>query len=208
MNRDIVPFPDTTDTSLATVEGQWHDVEPEPLSIEDYNLLKQGLARTGRAAYRNVLICRTLFGTGLRLAEVLRLTPSNIHREGLDVSVRLFRSKKKNAKPEFVPLHPELASAIISYIQMTTIPPDRSIFNVTPRTVQLAFKKASLAVLHRPAHPHQLRSLYINYLVKQLGLPIELAGKMVGHEDVRTTQKHYLKLTMQERDEVNRRLPV
>ena len=55
-------------------------MEKEPLSEGDYEAIKVALVEGKRTDVRNVLICKMLFGTGLREAEVLRICPEHVNK--------------------------------------------------------------------------------------------------------------------------------
>ena len=185
------------------------EIEESPLTLEDYRALKGALVQGKRTDHRNVLITRVLFNTGLRVAELLRVTPEHITQEGPQVFL-LVRRGKKRGRPqwEHVALHPELGSALLHYIRGNRISVVQPVFGIKPRQLQYIFREASLREVGRPIHPHQLRGLYIKTVFQNLGMPMEAVARLVGHSDVRTTLNEYYRLSRAERYEINRRLPV
>lgn len=190
-------------------EGQPIKLEAIALTMDEYVLLKQGLARLPRNAYRYVLLAQTLLGTGLRLAEVLRLTPQHVQKVGVDTALTIVRGKTHAAKvAELMPISPELGVALTSFIQGNHIGLRDKLFPTLPKAVQMAFRKASEETVGRRIHPKMIRVLYLWHLMEIQGVPIETASKMLGHADIRTTMQYYYKLTPAKKYEINRRIPV
>ncbi len=191
------------------IEGSYIEVEELPLTLPEYAALKQGFVEGRATDARNLLICQMLFGTGLRIAELLRITPQMVNSSGLETTIMIRRGKKKSGEQqyEYVPLHPELSVDISSFIRGNQIKLTDRVFKVTDRQVRRVFNEAGIRSLGRPVHPHQLRSLYISFNVDN-GVPMAVVSKMVGHADPKTTTKHYLKVSMERRWEINRRIPI
>jgi integrase len=175
----------------------------EPLSQSDYERIKAHLPE-----YKYLLLTKVLRNTGLREAEVMRRTAEYFYQDGPFHFIRTTRGKKKGEPVwEDVALHPEVGLEVQAYIKGNGIRPGQLVFAFTPRQYQRVFREASLQAIHRPAKPHQLRHLYTKTLVDG-GVPIAVAQKMLGHEDEKTTLKHYYDLTREERSEIARRMPV
>lgn len=192
------------DNLPARVDGE---IVQDPLTQEDYERIKQGFR-----LYRDLLLCKFLRGTGLRLAEALRVTPEHIEHAGLYTTVLVKRGKQRTKggrkdKWEPLPLHPELAVEVRSYIQGNGVKSGDKVFGITPRRFQQVMEEVSLRQLGHKVHPHQLRGLFVKTFMDR-GLSVEITAKLVGHEDPRTTQKHYYELTQQQRWELMRQTPV
>ncbi len=190
--------------SIAPIDGT---IEPEPLSVADYEAIK-GVLR----CYRDILLCKTLRGTGLRLAETLRLTPQHLREEPPDFYFLVKRGKKKlmageHVLYEKVYLPPQLGVELRDYIKGNNRAPGESIWGVQKRRVEYIFSDAGRRAVGRPVHPHEFRHLYITFLVDN-GLPMESTAKMVGHASHETTRKVYYQLTSERRAEIQRRVPV
>jgi len=208
MTRDIIPQHSelATINRPAVVHG---DVKRDALSLADYARLKGGFR-----VYRDLLICKCLFATGLRISELLALEGSHIGREGPDTYIMIRRGKKslKNPKhgkaPEWEPvdLSAEIGVELWGYANGNGTKAGDLVFKVTRRHIERQFHHAGVVSLGYPVHPHQLRALYITYLMDN-GVPVEAASKMVGHADTRTTMRHYYNLSREKRREVQKRIP-
>ena len=181
---------------LPTIASRFR-AKREPLSQQDYELIKANLKR-----YDTLLLAKVLRCTGLREAEVMRLTPELIVSEGPYTYILTIRGKKKLKEWERVPLHPEVATELVAYARRGGIKPGSPVFTCSKSTFQKHFRGAARLALGRDAHPHQLRKLYATDLINQ-GLPIAAASKLLGHEDVNTTLEWYYDLTQEQRHAIN-----
>lgn len=176
----------------------------EGLTQEDYVALKGAMPH-----YKYLLLVKLLRATGLREAELLRLHPEHIQRQGPDVLLLVRRGKQQGLVHwEQVPLHPELAQELIAYVVGNQLKSGLPVFPFHPRSFQRAFVEAARKALGRYARPHDLRHLYVKHLVTKQGYPIEVASVMVGHKDTKTTLQWYFDLNLEERRNVNKSVPV
>jgi len=179
------------------------DIEPEPLLQRDYELVKGALKK-----WRDVLICKLLRATGLRVSEVLALRPENFREEGIYFVLYVRRGKKPSKnKFERVYLPPQLGVELRDYIKGNRVLAGERIFPITDRQVRNIFYRAGLEAIGRRVHPHEFRGLYIKTLLDG-GLPPAAAAKMVGHASSKTTERWYYELTREQRWEIQRRIPV
>ena len=180
----------------------------EPLTQADYELLK-GAFR----CYRDLLLCKLLRGTGVRVSELLRITPEYVGDDGPHTYILVQRGKKQgtttggNKLYERVYLHPQLALELKDFIKGSGTPRGGVVFHIGLRQTENIMNTAGLAALGRTVHPHQFRHLYVKTLLDG-GVPAPAAAKMVGHTDSRTTEKWYYELSRQQRWEIQRRIPV
>ena len=146
-----------TSPSVQVYEGE---IESPPLSQEEYMALRDAMTNM-----RDMLICKMLRGTGLRINELLRCSVDQVQVNGPDTGLWVAREKKRSAKPVYglVPLPPGLGVELRSYIHAVHFPQSTSqqrIFQVSDRQVRRVFATAGLKALGRPVHPHELRDLY------------------------------------------------
>ena len=151
--------------------------------------LTQGEYETFRDAltnWRDRLICMVLRNTGLRINEVLELQVRFCALDGPSSIIYIQRSKKRG--------------------QAETEPTDK-VFNIKDRALRYAFEKAGITALGRPVQPKEFRSLFVQTMVDG-GVDMATASKMVGHTDIRTTQKHYYTLSAVRRQVIGEGIPV
>ncbi len=182
------------------------EIAEEPLSQEDYEAIKDVLA-SWPWAYPHLVFCKLLRASGLRMAEVLRLTRGQVRRQGPAVQIQVYRGKKRGlAKWEWVPIKPEFGADLLAF--RDGLPPGRErIFPFQALAFERAFGKAGLVALGWWVTPHQVRGLYATYGMEH-GESLEDMATMLGHTDPRTTLKFYHKLTAKRRHEINQRVPV
>ena len=78
---------------------------------------------------------------------------------------------------------------------------------ITARGLRFVFAKAGIASIGRPVQPKEFRSFFVQTMVDG-GVPMAMASKMVGHEDIRTTQGHYYALSADRRRVIGEAIPV
>ena len=196
---DIIP----DDVIIITPE----DIVAEPFSQEEYEKLKNGFTR-----WRDLLFCKFLRTTGLRVSEALAIRPYFIKEDGPRTFTLVKREKKRTKEGvkqlyERVYLHPQVDIELKNYISGNHIDRDKRIFPFTRRRIEQIFNEVGLKTLGRRVHPHEMRHFYIQTLFDG-GVPAEAAAKLVGHESSKTTEKYYYKLSADKRAEIQRRMPV
>jgi len=181
------------------------EIEHDPLDQADYEAIISYFARTRHAEW--LLLTRILRATGLREAEVMRLTTSLVEHNGPETHLLVIRGKQrlkdgKRPKYERVALLYSVAMELDAYIASHRLPPEWPIFQHKARAYQYAFNKACLAATGSAHHPHELRGLYCVDLLEQ-GQPLAVVSKMLGHSSEATTLKYYNRLTSKQRNQIN-----
>jgi integrase len=72
---------------------------------------------------------KTLWYTGLRISEVLRLIARDLRQEGNDYSLIITRSKKRKVVPETFPIPFELGESLAMLIKTNKIKPETRLFS-------------------------------------------------------------------------------
>lgn len=210
LQRFNSPFPALIDDARET--------ELEPLSQQDYVLLKAGMPDR-----RSLLITKCLRALGVRISELLNVTMADIRADDPFLAIAIKRGKKpETTRWEWTFVPPELAIELRDWVSGLQLRGDQPLFpgqtvtgkRLRPLTRAMywhTFKGVADRELGRKAHPHQLRGLYVKtvaLLTMQEGVApsIAVASKMVGHVDIKTTMHHYFALTRQERQEIQRRI--
>ena len=161
--------------------------------------------------WRDRLICMVLRNTGLRLNEVLGLQVRFCSLPTLEnpASVLLIKRSKKRTEARYEPLYinPSLGVQLRDFIKGNFLKPADLVFNIKARGLRYAFEAAGIAALGRPVQPTEFRAFFVQTMVDG-GVPMAMASKMVGHDDIRTTQKHYYKLSAVKRQVIGEGIPV
>ncbi len=168
--------------------------------------------------WRDRLIAMVLRNTGLRISEVLALEVRHCALDGPASIIYVQRSKKRR-KSEFEPIYinPGLGVQLHDYIKGQQMALTERVFGnlvttrgstkITARGLRFVFEKAGIASIARPVQPKEFRSFFVQTMVDG-GVPMAMASKMVGHEDIRTTQAHYYALSADRRRVIGEGIPV
>jgi integrase/recombinase XerD len=140
-------------------------------------------ARVDRWAHlkkeRDKLIVLVLAYTGLRRAELARLTPSDIVNDYIHV-----RSGKGD-KDRVIPLAQDLREPLLSYIQTQGINPTATIFQVGPKHIYTIIRNYARAA-GLDMSPHALRHYFATALLER-GAPLTAIQQLLGHATIATT---------------------
>ncbi len=195
-----------------------------PVLIDDpvaQDTLTQGEYEAFKAAlpsWRDRLIAMVLRNTGLRINEVLALEVRHCMLDGPTFIVYVQRSKKRNTTSlEPIYINPGLGVQLRDYIKGQQMALTDRVFGntgtsrgsikITARGLRFVFEKAGIASIGRAVQPKEFRSFFVQTMVDG-GVPMAMASKMVGHEDIRTTQAHYYALSADRRRVIGEGIPV
>ena len=153
--------------------------------IEEVGKPRQNLTEQGRL--RNIAICEILFSSGVRISELLRLNRGDIKNR----SFRVIQGKSKTGRPCFISRRAE--RALNAYLK-TRVDRCKALFisteadqRLNANTVRHMFRYICDHSDFKGVHPHTLRHSFATYLLHQ-GVDIITISRMLGHEDVQTTQ--------------------
>jgi integrase len=136
---------------------------------------------------------KTLWFTGLRLAEVLSLKAGDLTRQGLNFSLKIVRVKRKKPMPENLPIPRELGLDIADYIQAADLKPSAKLFPGHRTTyqyqVKVCAKRAGLPNASR-IHSHSFRHGFVYHKASQ-GIHPYILTKLVGHSSLPMTLQYY-----------------
>ena len=147
---------------------------------------------------RDALILELLYGTGVRVSELVGLDRSMVDLQGMRILVL-----GKGKKERIVPLAPEIVSLIKDYYKVMydivsegrMVESDALIINrlgsrMTDRTirrvVEAYLKKAGLPLDYSP---HSFRHTFATHLLEG-GADLRSIQELLGHESLATTQKY------------------
>ncbi|MBW2581106.1 MAG: tyrosine-type recombinase/integrase, partial [Deltaproteobacteria bacterium] len=140
----------------------WNIIEKETID--------EVIFRTTEA--RNRLLLELMARGGMRVSEVLNLTPNDVDGRRL-----IIRDSKGGRGEELVFIPPKLAARFKEYISERRIEPGQRIFSITYAAARLVVKKAGeLVGIH--LRPHDLRRHSATY-ASRAGTPIEIVSKVI-----------------------------
>jgi len=156
--------------------------KPNHWSIVEKEIIDEIIFRTTKV--RNRLILELMARGGMRVGEVLKLTPKNVN----DLKLILQTPKSGNdAEVVFIPR--KVADRLNSYIRGKSIESSQRIFPITYAGVRRVVKKAGKLV-GIELRPHDLRRHAATYASRS-GVPIEIVSKVIlRHANLSTTQRY------------------
>ena len=133
---------------------------------------------------RNRLILELMARGGMRISEVLKLTPSDIEDRRL-----ILRSPKSGKEREVVFIPQKVADRLREYINAKGIGADLRIFPLSYKAGRRVVNKAGKVVgIH--LRPHDLRRHAATY-ASHSGVPIEIVSQVIlRHTNLSTTQRY------------------
>ena len=134
-------------------------------------------------SYRDKLIVKLLYSTGMRVGELAKLKVEDIDFQERFVHIPAENTKTNTTRTVIV--SKEVLSDISAYLKMARFKQGR-LFSLTVRRIQQLMKKyAQRANLE--ASPHTLRHTHIVHALLDR-IPIAAVQKQVGHKRLATTQ--------------------
>ena len=169
---------------------------------EARQLLDGGQPPEDPLARRNAAILELLYGSGLRVAELVGLDVEHVLRDE-----PLVRVLGKGRKEREAPVGPPARRALRRYLEvrdrLARVPGERGLFlnarggRLGDRSVRRLVKRAGLvgSVL-KDLHPHALRHSFATHLLEG-GADLRAIQEMLGHASLATTQR-YTHLTIEQ----------
>jgi len=131
---------------------------------------------------RNRLMLELMARGGMRVGEVLKLTPRDVQDRKLTL-----RDPKSGKEREHVFIPQKVADRLKEYIRDKNIQPDQRIFPICYEAARIMVKKAGEKAGIR-LRPHDLRRFAATYASRS-GVPIEIVSKVIlRHANLSTTQ--------------------
>jgi len=161
--------------------------KPKKITVipdNDFNLILNHLQQNNEQAYRLIKLLKL---SGLRLSEALFLEWQDIDFVENVITV----NNKKANRIDYIPLHNELREFLSEFKQK-----EGRLFNYKSR-FSTTFWSRALTKLNLPRYKiHDIRRTFGSKYASIL-TPIELM-KVMRHQDIKTTLKHYINLDLQQ----------
>jgi len=138
---------------------------------------------------RNRLMLELMARGGMRISEVLKLTPSDINDRRLTL-----RDPKSGRELEFIFIPQRLANRLKDYIRDKGMQPQQRIFPICYEAArEMVAKAGSVVSIH--LRPHDLRRHAATYASRS-GVPIEIISKIIlRHSNLSTTERYLGKIS-------------
>lgn len=167
---------------------------PTILSLDEINEMVSAIDLSSNEGHRNRAMIEMLYGSGLRVSELVNLKQSNIY---LDEHYMLIEGKGN--KQRLVPLSPVAEEWYLYWLQ------ERSHWPLKPESKDIAFvnrygrpltramvftivkRLCAAAGISKTVSPHTLRHSFATHLL-QNGADLRIIQQLLGHEDLATTE--------------------
>ena len=171
---------------------------PRALSYEETEKLLVEGPENGKHYQRDRLILELLYGSGLRVSELIDLNWENI-----ETDQRMIRVLGKGSKERLVPFGPSVKELLEDWSLLSKEGTKGPLFisekgaeRLTVRTVHRLVQRAALRVGIYGVSPHTLRHCFATHLLER-GAPLRVVQELLGHESIAATQR-YLSITAEQ----------
>jgi integrase len=139
--------------------------------------------------HRDRLILELMARGGMRVGEVLKLTPRDVQDRKL-----IIRDPKSGKEQEVIFIPQKVADRLKEYIRAKSINSHERIFPICYEAARAIVKKAGkIVVIH--LRPHDLRRFAATYASRS-GVPLEIVSKVIlRHRNLSTTQIYLGKIS-------------
>ena len=165
----------------------YRPAKPTHWEVVEKEMVDEIIFRTTKV--RNRLILELMARGGMRIGEVLQLTPKDVSDHKLTI-----RSPKSGKDAEVVFIPRKVADRLRTYMKDKAVEPDHRIFPITYAAARIIVKNAGkLAGIE--LRPHDLRRHAATYASRS-GVPIEIVSKVIlRHSNLSTTQRYLGKIS-------------
>jgi len=166
---------------------------PTVLSLEEIELMLNLLDGEEPLKIRNKAIVELLYGSGLRVSELIHLTLGDLH-----INRRFINIVGKGNKERIIPLGDESAFALKTYLEKSRSKLKKDLGDIVfvnargssisrIGVYKMLKQLASEAGITKTVSPHTLRHSFASHLLEN-GVDLRMVQELLGHEDVSTTQ--------------------
>ena len=157
----------------------WNIIEKETVDEVIFRTSKQ----------RNRLMLELMARGGMRIGEVLKLTPADIYERRLTL-----KDPKSGREQEFIFIPQRLADRLKDYVRQKDIQSHERIFPICYEVAREMVAKAG-GVVDIHLRPHDLRRHAATYASRS-GVPIEIVSKIIlRHSNLSTTERYLGKIS-------------
>ena len=167
---------------------------PTVLSLDEINRMMEAIDLSSNEGHRNRAMMEILYGSGLRVSELVNLQLSKIY-----LNEHYMLIEGKGSKQRLVPLSPVAEEWFGYWMQ------ERSTWPLKPESKDIAFvnrygrpmtramvftivrRLCAEAGITKTVSPHTLRHSFATHLL-QNGADLRIIQQLLGHEDITTTE--------------------
>ncbi len=167
---------------------------PQVLSIDEVVSILDQVDKTKPLGLRNIALLELIYGSGLRVSELLDIEMEDIHLNQGYIMVR-----GKGSKERMVPISDMSTVALRNYIvkgREQLLDDQKTSFLFVNQTGSRLSRQGFFKLLKKLAHdagvqtecsPHTLRHSFATHLLEN-GMDLRTLQSLLGHEDISTTQ--------------------
>ncbi|MDD2476516.1 MAG: tyrosine-type recombinase/integrase [Dysgonamonadaceae bacterium] len=156
---------------------------PNYLTINEVKSLTSSLENI-----KHRCIIKLLYGSGLRLSELLHLKVTDIDSESMVIHIKKSKGNKDRVVMLSKALLEELRIYFIKYKPVDFLFEGQSGGMYSPKSVQVIVKNAaSKAGIKKKVTPHTLRHSFATHLL-EAGTDIRFIQQLLGHSSIKTTE--------------------
>lgn len=166
---------------------------PEVLTVDEVLKMIESIQGTDPIKMRNLALIETIYGSGLRVSELLNLKVSDVH-----LTAKYVKIIGKGNKERHVPLGDMSINALREYLtkaRAQLIKTENNYLFVNQYGNKLSrqgFYKLLQKISHdlgitKEVSPHTLRHSFATHLLEN-GVDLKTLQELLGHEDISTTQ--------------------
>jgi integrase len=163
------------------------EAKSSPWPILEKDIVDEIIFRTDNL--RNRIMLELMARGGMRISEVLNLTPKDVEDRKL-----IIRDPKSGKEMEVVFIPQKVADRLNKYIRDKEIDSDKRIFPITYSAARVMVNKVGKMIdIH--LKPHDLRRHAATY-ASRAGTPLEIVSKIIlRHANLSTTQRYLGKVS-------------
>ncbi len=170
-----------------------HKRLPDVLSIEEMERLLATTGKAGPLDQRNLAMLELLYGSGLRISELIELKINDLH-----INQGLINVHGKGEKERIVPIGSMAEKALKAYLEsgrlaLKKMPTPYVFLNRHGSPIsrvgffKVLKKLAATAGITKQVSPHTLRHSFASHLL-EAGVDLRYVQEMLGHASIATTE--------------------
>ena len=177
-------FKNVLEEKIELIKPKKNKTLPDILTIDE---IRELIGVTSNIKHK--LIIKIIYGTGLRVSEIVDLKKEYINFDESLIKVKLGKGKKDRfvKLPESIQLE---LKTICNLTDSKYVFPSNRGGKLTIKTIQSILKNSQIkSKINKRVYPHLLRHSYATHLLEN-GTGLRIIQKLLGHSSIKTTQMY------------------